>query len=144
MQRKTSGNYIEHIFLINIKNDNPSLHPNKICQKCYCIMIAAVKRKSAITTAAFKIWTEHCVQQCHVCDRIRLFQKGVLGTLKFGSKKKNKGRPKEEKKDSFSSQRFFDSFALQIKLMIPDTMTLQEVNNEDLNFHVSLCICEIC
>ena len=46
---------IEHIFLINIKNDNPSLHPDKICQKCYCIMTAAIKRKSTITTAASKI-----------------------------------------------------------------------------------------
>ena len=53
---------IEHIFLINIKNDNPSLHPDKICQKCYCIMTAAIKRKSIITTAALKNWTEHSVQ----------------------------------------------------------------------------------
>ena len=107
-------------------------------------MTAAIKRKSTITTAAFKNWTEHSVQQCHICDRIRLFQKGVLGTRKFGSKKISKGRPKAETKDSFWSQSFFDSLALQIKSIIPDTLTLQEVNNEDLNPHVSLCICEIC
>ena len=58
---------IEHIFLINTKNDNPSLHPDKICQKCYCVMSAAIKRKSTITTAAFKNWTEHSVQYCHIC-----------------------------------------------------------------------------
>ena len=31
-----------------------------------------------------------------------------------------------------------------MKSIIPATVTLQEVNNEDLNPHVSLCICEIC
>ena len=84
-------------------------------------------------TAAFKNWTEYSVRQCHICDRIRLFQKGVIGTQKFGSKKKRKGRPKAKTKDSFSSQSFFDSLALQIKSIIPATVTLQEVNNEDLN-----------
>ena len=79
---------IEHIFLINTKNDNPSLHPDKICQKCYCVMSAAIKRKSTITTTAFKNWTKHSVQLCHICDRIQLFQNGVLGTRNFGSKKK--------------------------------------------------------
>ena len=135
---------IEHIFLINTKNDNPSLHPDKICQKCYCVMSAAIKRKSTITTAAFKNWTEHSVQHCHICDRIQLFQKGVLGTRKFGSKKKSNSRPKAETKDSLWSQSFFDSLALQIKSIIPATVTFKEVNNEDLNPHVSLCICEIC
>ena len=142
---------IEHIFLINVKNDNPSLHPEKIWQKCYCIMAAAIKRKSTaikrkstMTTAAFKNWAEHNVQQCHICDRIRLFQRGVLGTRKFGSKKKSKDRPKAETKDSFLSQRFFDSLALQVKSIIPDTLTLQEVNSKDLNPHVSLCTCKIC
>ena len=35
-------------------------------------------------------------------------------------------------------------FTLLIKLIIPDTLTLQEVNNEGLNPHVSLSICKIC
>ena len=72
-----------------------------------------------------------------MCDRIQLFQKGVLKTRKFGCKKKNNGRPKAEKN-------FFDSLALQIKSVIPAAVTLKEVNNEDLYPHVSLCICEIC
>ena len=107
-------------------------------------MSAAIKRKSTITTTAFKNWTEHSVQLCHICDRIQLFQKGVLGTRKFGFKKKSNGRPKAETKDSLWSQSFFDSLALQIKSIIPATVTLKKVNNEDLNLHVSLCICEIC
>ena len=61
-------------------------------------MSTAIKRKSAITTAAFKNWTEHSFHQCHKCDRIRLLQKGVLGTQKFGSKTKSTGRPKTELK----------------------------------------------
>ena len=108
------------------------------------VMSAAIKRKSTITRAAFKNWTEHSVQHCHICDRIQLFQTGILGTRKFGSKKKSKGRPKAETKDSFWSQSFFDFLALQIKSIIPATVTFQEVNNKDLNPHVSLCICEIC
>ena len=41
---------VEHIFLINTKMGIPSLHPDKICQKCYCVMAAAIKRKSTIRT----------------------------------------------------------------------------------------------
>ena len=57
---------IEHIFLIHIKNDNPPLHPHKICHKCYCVMSAAIKRKSTITTTAFKNWTEQCLALPHL------------------------------------------------------------------------------
>ena len=88
-------------------------------------------------------WTQ-CSAFCHICDRIQLFHKGVLGTQKFGSKKNSKGIRKAETKDSFWSQGFFDSLALQIKPIIPATATLQEVSNEDLNPYASLCICKIC
>ena len=60
-------------------------------------MSSAIKWKSTITTAVFKNWTEHNVQLCHICDRIRLLQKGVLGTQKFAkekSKRQTKGRIK--------------------------------------------------
>ena len=89
---------MEHTFLINIKNDHPSIHLDKICRKCYCVMSTAIKRKR---TAAFKNWTEHKVQKCHICDRIRLLQKGVPRTRKFDSKKKS--RPRAELKDSLCS-----------------------------------------
>ena len=52
--------------------------------------------------------------------------------------------PKAETKGSFWPQSFFDSLDLQIKSIIPATVTLQEVNSEDLNPYVSLCICQIC
>ena len=52
--------------------------------------------------------------------------------------------PKAETKGSFWPQRFFDSLDLQIKSIIPATVTLQEVNSEDLNPYVSLFICQIC
>ena len=61
---------IEHILLINTKNNNPSLHPGKNCQKCHCVLSATIKRKSTLTTAAFKNWTEHSVQHCHICEGI--------------------------------------------------------------------------
>ena len=71
-------------------------------------------------------------------------KKGYLEPENLAPRKKSKGRPKAETKDSFWSQIFFDSLALQVKSIIPATVTLQEVNNEDLNPHVSFCICEIC
>ena len=55
---------IGHIFLINVKNDNGSLHPDKICQKCYCVISTTIKSKSTIT-AAFENWTELSFQQCY-------------------------------------------------------------------------------
>ena len=61
---------IEHIVLINTKNNNLSLHPRKNCQKCHCVMSATIKRKSTLTTSAFKNWTEHSVQHCHICEGI--------------------------------------------------------------------------
>ena len=70
--------------------------------------------------------------------------KGFLEPENLGPRKKSKGRPKAETKDSFCSQSLFDSFALQIESIIPATVTLQEVNNEDLNPHFSLWIYEIC
>ena len=36
---------IEHVFLINTKNNNPSLQPDKIGEKYCSVMSAAIKRK---------------------------------------------------------------------------------------------------
>ena len=107
-------------------------------------MSVSIKRKNTIITAAFKSWTEHSVQHCHICDRLQRFHKGVLGTQKFGSKKNSKAIPKAKTKGSFWPQSFFDSLDLQIKSIIPAAVTLQEVNSQDLNPYVSLCICKIC
>ena len=97
---------IEHIFLINTKNNNPSLQPDKFWEKYCSVMSAAIKRKSTITKAAFRNWTEDSVQYCHICEWIRLFQKGVLGTRKFGSKIKSKGRPKAETIEEKTNKNF--------------------------------------
>ena len=57
---------IEHIVSINTKNNNPSLHPRKNCQKCHCVMSATIKRKSTWRNLTFskrgswkpKIWLQ--------------------------------------------------------------------------------------
>ena len=88
---------IEHIFLINTKNDNPSLHPDKICQKCYCVMSAAIKRKSTITTAAFKNWTEHCSALPHLWQNSTFPKRGTWNPKIWLQEKKQqqtKGRNK--------------------------------------------------
>ena len=105
-------------------------------------MSAAIKRKSTITTGAFKNWTEHSVQHCHICDRIQLFQKGVLGTQKFGSKKKKQRQTKGRNKGLLLVTNFlwFPCSANKIN----NTNYSDITNNEDLNPHVSVYICEIC
>ena len=97
MQRKTQG---KHKTLISdqYKKQQPSLHPEKNCQKCYYVMSATIKRKSTITKGAFKNWTEHSVQHCHICEGIQLFEKGVVGTQKSNLKKKSKSTSKAERK----------------------------------------------
>ena len=95
--KKKNQENIEDIFLIKTKNDNLSLHPGKIYNKCYCVMTTAMRKKSTITTAAFKIWTEHSVQHCHICGRIQLPQRGSWNPKIWVQEKKAKAdqRPKQ-------------------------------------------------
>ena len=93
---------IKHISFINKKNGNLPLHPGKIYLKCYCVMTAAIKRKSTITTAAFKNWTEHSVQLSHL-QQNSTFPKRCSCNPKIWFQEK---KAKAKTKDSFWSQRF--------------------------------------
>ena len=70
---------IEHIFLINTKHDSPSLHTDKIYQKCHCVMSFSVKRKSTVATAVFKRWIEYSVQ--HSVTFVTEFNFSIKGYL---------------------------------------------------------------
>ena len=74
----------------------------------------ASKKRSTITTVAFKVWTERNVEQCHICDRIRLLQKRILETQKIDS----------------SGHNIFFFLIVQIKSNIPAGITLHDVNKE--------------
>ena len=89
-----------HIFLINVKNDNGSLHPDKICQKCYCVISTTIKSKSTIT-AAFENWTELSFQQCYTSTFIT--KSSTWNTKIWLQEKKAKVETKNW------SQSFFDS-----------------------------------
>ena len=57
LQRKIQGKHVS-MFLINTRNSNPSLHPDKTCHECYCVIFTVIKKKSSVTTAIFKNQTE--------------------------------------------------------------------------------------
>ena len=64
---------LETLF-IDIKDDNPQIHPNKCCHKCYCTLKNSSNRKSKPSINLFA-WTEHN-DTCITCSK-----KG--GELKF-------------------------------------------------------------
>ena len=56
-----------------------------------------------------------------------------------------KGRPKNDVKDSTWTQSFFNSLSSQIKSDgIPSVVKLDDVNNTDINPHITLCCCNTC
>ena len=56
-----------------------------------------------------------------------------------------KGSPKNDVKDSTWTQSFFNSLSSQIKSDgIPSVVKLDDVNNKDINPHITLCCCNSC
>ena len=56
-----------------------------------------------------------------------------------------KGRPKNNVKNSTWTQSFFNSLSSQIKSDgIPSAVKLDDVNNKDINPHITLCCCNSC
>ena len=135
---------IEKMYFININSDNPLLHPKKICQKCYSAMSTAIKRKGTTSTSPFNNWTQH-TEKCEICQRVQLLQKGIIGKRMLKVKAARKGRPKNDAKDSTWTQSFFSSLFSQIKSDdIPSEVKLSDVNNTDINPHITLCCCNSC
>ena len=137
---------ILNIFLIDIKNDIPHIHPNKICHKCYSTMSISFARQSTTSISPYKNWTQHTVC-CELCERIKLLKKGIIGIHKLNFKRKTKksGRPKNQTKDSLLSQQFFNSLEAQIKCSsFPSQLKFSDINNPKINPHVNLCQCVDC
>ena len=116
------------MFLINTRNSNPSLHPDKTCHECYCVIFTVIKKKSSVITAIFENQTERLW-----CNWT--FAKRSTWNMKIWLQEK-KGRQKAQTKESFWCQRFFDWLTTAVQL--------QEANNKYLNSHDSLFICKIC
>ena len=92
-------------YILNIGSDNPQIHPKKICHKCYSAMSTAIKRKSTISTSPFSNWTQH-TEKYEICERVQPHQKGVVVKRMLKVKAAQKGRPKNNVKDSTWTQIF--------------------------------------
>ena len=107
-------------------------------------MSTAIKRQSTISTSPFNNWTKHA-EKCEICERVQLLQKGIIGKRMLKVKGARKGRPKNDVKDSTWTQSFFNSLSSQIKSDdIPSEVKLADVNNTDINPHITLCCCNSC
>ena len=63
------------------------------------VISTTTKRKSNISTTPSNNWTRHA-EKCEICDRDQLLQKELIGKLILKVKAGQKGRPKNDVKDS--------------------------------------------
>ena len=132
------------MYFININSDNPQIHPKKICHQYYSVMSTAIKRKSTISTSPFNNWTGHA-EKYEISEGVQLLQKGIIGKRMFKVKAAWKGRPKNNVKNSTWTQSFFNSLSSQIKSDgTPAVVKLGDVNNKDINPHITLSCCNSC
>ena len=107
-------------------------------------MSTALKAKSTISTSPFNNWTRRA-EKCEICERVQLLQKGIIGKRMFKVKAAWKGRPKNDVKNSTWTQSFFNFLSSQIKSDgTPSVVKLDDVNNTDINPHITLCCCNSC
>ena len=67
--------------------------------------------------------------KCEICERVQILQKGIIGKRMLKVKAAQKGRPKNDAKDSTWIQSFFNFLSSQIKF---DDI-LPEVKSHDVN-----------
>ena len=135
---------IEKIYFININSDIPQMHHKKDSHKCYSAMPTAIKRQSTISTSPFTNWTPHA-QKCEISEGVEILQKAITRKRILKVKAARKSRPKNDGKDSTWTQSFFNSLSSQIKSDdIPSEVKLDDVNNTDINPHITLCCCNSC
>ncbi|XP_057300003.1 V(D)J recombination-activating protein 1-like [Hydractinia symbiolongicarpus] len=81
---------IEKAFRIDLKGDHPTVHPRKICLKCYSLM-KNVETKNTTPILNVKSWFPHNPSDCDTCK---------LGSIKSRGGKKTKsksvGRPPKD------------------------------------------------
>ena len=78
-------------------------------------------------------------------ERVKLLQKGIIGKRMLKVKATRKGKQNNDDKNSTWNQSFFNSFSSQIKSDdIPSEVKLYDINNIDINPHITLCCCNSC
>ena len=77
-------------------------------------MSTTIKRQSTISTSPFNNWTRHA-EKCEICERVQLLQKEIISKRMLKVKAAEKGRPKNDVKDSTWIQSFFNFFSSRIK-----------------------------
>ena len=127
---------VKSVFHVNCHQDQPDIHPQHLCMKCYST-IRNVEKRGTCTSLIAKTWTAHSNDKCNVCISVATLKKGRRKKTK--EKKSVAGRPKEEKWTRT------ESISLE-KKSFPDTT---EINKLQLNHLINapiipFCTCLIC
>ena len=131
---------IRNHFYINISIDDNALHPEHMCQKCYLLM-TSVKRKTTINLTPFTEWDQHSTH-CQICSKVKLLQKGVIGTQNLALKQIPLGRTKAN--TNTWTQSALENLKEITQLdSLPKKLTLKDFF-PDMNPHLYLCACGIC
>ena len=131
---------IENYFYININIDNNALHPEDMCQRCYLLMHSSMKRKTTIKLTPFDEWDPHT--NCHICNKVKLLQKRIIGAKKLKTQKGPLGKP-------ITSTINWSKAALESlkEITLPDLLSKKLTLKDfapDINPHLHLCVCVIC
>ena len=127
---KIKQKILQHL-LIKTEEDNPVIHPRKICFKCYSQLKNAEHRNTTFKHRT-PCWTGHKVD-CFACDKVKSLKKG--------------GRPKKIKKQTgrYHGTNLFWTKDLSQNLKEKFTENFKKMNKlfytgESLH----LCLCKLC
>jgi hypothetical protein len=125
----THKDMIYILFGVDVENDNPAIHPRKICNQCYQLLMNSRKSGSngemnlsgkygqqKERVACFvSIWQEHIDNECNVCN---IYQRQAVGG---GRAKTAMGGKVKLQFDGTSNDVFFAKFG--------EGITLKKVEN---------------
>ena len=140
-QVKKYTDSIENHFYININIDNNALHPEYMCQKCYLLMSSSIKRKTTIKLTPFNEWEPHSTNW-QICNKMKLLQKGIIGTQKLKTQKIPLGRTKAST-NIWTQSALENLKEITLPDLLPKKLTLKDFA-PDINPHLHLCVCGIC
>ena len=132
---------IENRFYININIDNNALHPKYMCQKCYLLMTSSMKRKTTIKLTPLKECYPHSTN-CQICNKVKLLQKGIIGTQKLKTQKIPLGRTKAST-NIWTQSALENLKEITLPDLLPKKLTLKDFA-PDINLQIHLCVCGIC
>ena len=117
------------------------LHPEYMCQKCYLLMTSSMKRKTTIKLTPFNEWDPHSTN-CQICNKMKLLQKGIIGTQKLKTQKIPLGRTKAST-NIWTQSALENLKEITLPDLLPKKLTLKDFA-PDINPHLHLCVCGIC